>query len=75
MTVHEETITDLIQQEGGGVKDALEVIYLFGQIEGDHHRAWVIDQVTRHLLGSQYDKWVEAMKADGEYSYDTGIAP
>ena len=54
---------------------ALEYIYRYGQIEGDHHRAWVIDQVTRELLGDDYEEWVESMKEGGLYSYDEGIAP
>jgi len=57
----------------------MTVIERFGQIEGDHHRAWVLDQVSRELLGNQYHAWVEKMKAgkDGpdSYTYDEGIAP
>jgi hypothetical protein len=58
---------------------ALEIIYSYGQIEGDHHKTWVIDQVTRCLTGDQYDTWVAEYKTeDGDpeaYSYEIGIAP
>lgn len=54
-----------------------QVIYLlcnYGQTDGAHHKAWVIDQVARELLGDGYDKWVANMAADG-LTWDTGIAP
>lgn len=64
------------------VVEALAVIERYGGIEGDHHRAWVIDQVVRKLLGDSdegYKAWVAEMK-DGEdgpetYGWDEGIAP
>lgn len=61
------------------IEAALEVLERYGQIEGDHHSKWVIDQVARILLGDQYQAWVVDMR-DGEdgpdtYDYDTGIAP
>ena len=31
---------------------ALSFIERYGQIDGDHHRAWVLDQVARILLGT-----------------------
>lgn len=59
----------------GKVHDAAELIERFGQIDGAHHKTWVIDQVQRILLGEHYDEWRDAYEADGEYSYDEGIAP
>lgn len=58
---------------------ALEVIHRYGGIEGDHHRAWVIDQTVRTLTGDEYEKWV-AEHCDGEdgpntYDWDVGIPP
>ncbi len=32
---------------------ALEYIERYGQIDGDHHKLWVLDQVTRILLGTK----------------------
>lgn len=61
------------------ISDALDIARDYGQIEGDHHRAWVIDQMVRSLTGSGYRRWVEEYKA-GEhgpntYSWDEGVAP
>lgn len=58
---------------------ALEYAYRFGGIGGEHHKAWVIDQMVRALTGDGYDEWVRRA-CDGEdgpntYSWDTGIAP
>jgi len=51
---------------------AIEIATRYGGIEGDHHRAWVIDQMVRALLGDRYNEWVETER-DGEW--DEGIAP
>jgi len=58
---------------------ALELIAQSGQTDGDHHKAWVIDQTVRTLTGDSYDAWI-AQYRDGEdgpdtYSWDEGIAP
>ena len=63
------------------VATALDTILRFGGIDGDHHKAWVIDQTVRALTGEGYDKWVDDYKGatdtDGEreYDWDEGIAP
>ena len=31
---------------------ALHFIFVYGQIDGDHHKAWVLDQVARILKGT-----------------------
>lgn len=58
---------------------ALEVAFKFGGIAGEHHKAWVIDQMCRELLGEHYDLFVANAKAgeDGPetYTWDEGIAP
>jgi hypothetical protein len=58
---------------------ALDFALRYGQIGGDHHKAWVIDQMVRALTGDQYEQWVREAK-DGEdgpntYDWDEGIAP
>jgi len=59
--------------------EALELARRFGQSEKAHHKAWVIDQMCRVLLGEEYEAWVADAKAgeDGPDTYDwnTGIAP
>lgn len=51
----------------------------YGSIDGDWHKAWVIDQMVRALTGDGYDAWIAAHKAgkDGPetYGWDEGIAP
>lgn len=46
-----------------------------GQIDGAHHRLWVIDQMVRVLLGDMYSEFVDRYEENGEYEWDTGIAP
>lgn len=36
---------------------ALEYIGRYGQIDGEHHKAWVLDQVARILHGTAVDVW------------------
>lgn len=65
------------------IKKALEIAWQYGQIDGSHHRVWVIDQMVRVLCGSEkeYIAWVTNYEApesddpDDYYSWDTGIAP
>ena len=58
---------------------AMDIIERYGQIDGDHHKAWVIDQIARCLLGADYEAWVTEMRAGEEgpdtYGYEEGIAP
>jgi len=61
------------------VTGALEIVFTYAQIDGGHHKAWVIDQMVRKLIGTEYEKWVKEFK-EGEdgpetYSWDAGIAP
>lgn len=70
-------MTDL-RTPGERVDAAVALIEQYGGIEGDHHRAWVIDQVVRCLV-TDYAAWVKAQK-DGEdgpetYDWDEGIPP
>ena len=57
----------------------MEVAYSYGQIDGDHHKAWVIDQMVRALTGDHYDEWVRGYETgqdpDELYDWDTGIVP
>ena len=51
----EELVTNLTGTEYVGftpVKWALEFIGCYGQIDGEHHKAWVLDQVARILCGT-----------------------
>lgn len=63
------------------IKKALSYAWRFGQIDGSHHKMWVIDQMVRTLCGSEeeYERWVETYETPlGEYEtyeWDIGIAP
>lgn len=74
----EETFTALQER----IAAALSLAEEFGQVDGDHHKAWVIDRMVHALLGSDedYETWVDAYcygEEDGFmlYSWDTGVAP
>lgn len=58
---------------------ALGVAIMFGGIDGEHHKTWVIDQIVRALTGPDYDEVIR-VACDGEdgpntYVWNTGIAP
>ena len=60
-------------------REALELALQYGQIDGAHHKAWVIDQMVRALVGDRYEQIV-AHACEGEdgpntYSWDEGVAP
>lgn len=61
------------------IDEALDLIFRYGQIDGNHHKAWVIDQVVRILTGDEYEDWVANYVTDavsGEiYEWDEGIPP
>jgi hypothetical protein len=70
-----------LEEENLKVKVALDLAYEYAQIDGAHHKAWVLDQMVRALHGDEnkYKKWVREFE-DGEdgphtYEWDTGIAP
>jgi hypothetical protein len=58
---------------------ALDIAVHYGGIDGDHHKAWVIDQIVRVLTGEKYEALVTRAKAgeDGPetYAWDCGVAP
>ena len=59
--------------------EAIEMATKYGGIDGDHHKAWVLDQICRILLGPDYEQHVKEA-CDGEdgpdtYSWDEGIPP
>ena len=58
------------------VKTLFEELHTeYGQIDGNHHKTWVIDQIIRELLGTEYDNFIKEYEEDGEYTWDIGIAP
>lgn len=61
------------------LEEVMDLIERYGQIDGSHHKQWVLDQIARVIKGKDYKKWVKLMKAgeDGPdtYDYDEGCAP
>jgi hypothetical protein len=53
---------------------ALEIARRYGGVDGDHHKAWVIDQMVRALTRDRYDSFVRKATAGG-YDWYQGIAP
>ncbi len=57
---------------------ALALAYRYGQIDGSHHRVWVIDNMVRLLTEEHYPEMIKLYK-DGDgpesYTWDEGIAP
>jgi hypothetical protein len=58
---------------------ALRYAVTYGQTDGDRHKAWVIDQMVRSLLGDDYESFVDRYSEgdDGPetYHWEEGVAP
>jgi hypothetical protein len=50
------------------IEAAIDVAIRYGGIEGDHHKAWVIDQMIRHLTDCP-EVEVTAIDCNGRYTY------
>lgn len=61
------------------IDKAIKLAVRYGGIDGDRHKAWVIDQMVRVLADDRYEEIVRQARAgeDGPetYDWDTGIAP
>ena len=58
---------------------ALALAESCGQMYGEHHKAWVIDQMVRALTGEHYEAFLSRFRK-GEngpetYTWDEGVAP
>lgn len=57
------------------IAKAVNLADSYGNIDGDHHKMWVIDQMLRALLSAKdYEELIAARTADG-YSWSEGIPP
>ena len=62
------------------IKRALDYAVRYGGIDGDHHKAWVIDQMVRALTGCPMENWMDSfhgriLKVQGESEeYKTLVA-
>ena len=63
------------------IEEALELAQLYGQTDGDHHKAWVIDQIVQSLLGTReaYEEFLTQYNfgenGPNTYCWEEGIAP
>ena len=70
-----------IEEMQAKISKALDIAWAYGQVDGSHHKMWVIDQMVRILCGSteEYADWVmtyETPLSDEDYYiWDMGIAP
>ncbi len=65
---------------------ALEIAMKYGNNDGAHHKAWVIDQMVRALTdcpliestygeSDHYRDFIAHHNQDGLYAWDEGVAP
>lgn len=80
--VPQEEVSKTKMENEEKTSKALDIAFRYGQIDGGHHKAWVIDQMVRALCGSdeEYQKWVKEYcgpdpETGDEYLWDTGINP
>lgn len=69
VTVHSNAVQHLVRDSSDQphertIADAIELLFHASQIDGAHHKAWVIDQALRILTGANYPQAV------AEYSFD-----
>ena len=63
------------------IEEALRIAWQYGQIDGSHHKMWVIDQMVRALCKNEeeYKNWVVAYETptynEEYYEWNVGIAP
>ena len=77
-----ETVLNMLKEKNKDkkIEKALEIAFQYGQIDGDHHKTWVIDQMVRTLTGDKYNEFVKEYETDEEtgekeWSWKNGIAP
>lgn len=63
------------------IENAFNIAFEYGQVDGAHHKMWVIAQMVRALCGNEerYKEWVSRYEIseneDDRYTWDVGIAP
>ena len=75
-----ETVLNMLKEKDKEIEKALEIAFQYGQIDGDHHKTWVIDQMVRILTGDKYNEFVKEYETDEEtgekeWTWKNGIAP
>lgn len=60
------------------IRSAMRILATYGQEDGGHHKAWVIDQTARALLGERYEAFIKLYQGplNGvRWTWDEGISP
>ena len=66
------------------IKKIEDIIIRYGQTDGGHHKAWVLDQIMRTIKKEKYEDFVKEYEytndegnptEEKEYQWETGIAP
>ena len=75
-----ETVLNMLKEKDKQIEKVLEIAFQYGQIDGDHHKTWVIDQIVRILTGEKYNEFVKGYETDEEtgekeWTWENGIAP
>jgi hypothetical protein len=55
-----------------GSEKALNLAFSYGQIDGDHHKLWTIDQMVRALTGENYENFINFYRFTPESEEDAG---
>lgn len=53
---------------------AINLALVYGGVDGEHHKQWVIAQMVKILKGKGYRNFVKRFESDGN-EWDEGIAP
>ena len=74
------TVLNMLKEKDKQIEKVLEIAFQYGQIDGDHHKTWVIDQIVRILTGEKYNEFVKEYETDEEtgekeWTWENGIAP
>ena len=56
------------------ITKAIGIAVRFGGIDGEHHKAWVIDQMVRTLAAGDYEGLVREVEA-GDQEWEVGVPP
>lgn len=75
-----EEAVKVLKEEKDKTDKVLEITFQYGQIDGEHHKTWVKDQIVRILTGDKYNEFVNEYETDEEtgekeWIWKNGIAP
>ena len=71
-----QNLSDKIESLLRGESEIDQIIEIIGdsEVDGSHHKQWIIDQIARVVKAHQYQRWRNRIKLNG-YEWEEGIAP